>query len=110
MGAMQDWLASQAASLLRSPCAARLHEGTISTLVERGRDGVPATTDGVLPSRFLLAPLDTATPPHEGGLPSAARAWPLGESQRAPSAPLTLRGWAALVDALRLLPGDCASH
>ena len=29
---------ASAAALLRSPCAARLHEGTVSTLVERGRD------------------------------------------------------------------------
>jgi filamentous hemagglutinin family protein len=99
-----------AAALLRSPCAARLHEGTVSTLVERGRDGMPATPDGVLPSRLPLAPLDTASPPHEEGLPSAARAWPLGEGQRDPSAPLALRGWAASVDALRLVPGDCASR
>jgi hypothetical protein len=97
-------------ALLRSPCAARLHEGTVSTLVERGRDGVPATPDGVLPSRLPLTPLDTAPPPHDGGRPSAALAWPLGESQRDPSASLSLRGWAASVDAIRLLPGDCASR
>jgi large exoprotein involved in heme utilization and adhesion len=46
---------AQAATLLRSPCAARQHEGTVSTLVECGRDGVPATPDGVLPSRLPLA-------------------------------------------------------
>jgi filamentous hemagglutinin family protein len=101
---------AQAASLLRSPCAARLHEGTVSTLVERGRAGVPATPDGILPSRLPLIPLDTATPPHDGGRPRAARAWPLGESQRDPSAPLALRGWSASVDALRFVPGDCASR
>jgi large exoprotein involved in heme utilization and adhesion len=101
---------ASAASLLRSPCAARLHEGTVSTLVERGRDGVPATPDGVLPSRLPLAPLDTATLTHDGGLPSAALVWPQGESQRDLSASLSLRGWAASVAALRLLPGDCASR
>jgi hypothetical protein len=101
---------ASAATLLRSPCAARLHEGTVSTLVERGRDGVPATPDGVLPSRLPLAPLDTATPPHDGGLSSVALVWPPGGSQRDPSGPLSLRGWAASVDAIRLLPGDCASR
>jgi large exoprotein involved in heme utilization and adhesion len=100
---------ASAAALLRSPCAARLHEGTVSTLVERGRDGVPATPDGVLPSRLPLAS-DTATLTHDGGLPSAALVRPLGESQHDPSEPLSLRGWAASVDALRLLPGDCASR
>jgi hypothetical protein len=101
---------AQAATLLRSPCTARLHAGTVSTLVERGRDGVPATPDGVLPSRLPLTLLDTATPPHDGGRPSAALVWPLGESQRDPSASLSLHGWAASVDAIRLLPGDCASR
>src|SRR5438132_1116793 len=37
---------AQAATLLRSPCAARPHEGTVRTLVERGRDGVWARQDG----------------------------------------------------------------
>jgi hypothetical protein len=41
-----------AASLLRDPCVARLREGTVSTLVERGRVGVPASPVGVLPSRL----------------------------------------------------------
>jgi large exoprotein involved in heme utilization and adhesion len=102
---------ASAAALLRSPCAARLHEGTVSTLVERGRDGVPATPDGVLPSPLPLAPLDTATLTHNGGLPNAALVWPLGERQHDSSGPLLLRGWAASVDALRrLLPGDCTSR
>jgi large exoprotein involved in heme utilization and adhesion len=39
------------AGLLRDRCAARLREGRVSSLVERGRDGVPATPEGVLPSR-----------------------------------------------------------
>jgi filamentous hemagglutinin family protein len=99
---------ASAATLLRSACAARLHEGTISTLVERGRAGVPATPDGVLPSRLPLAPLDPATPAHAGGPPSATLVWPLRESQLDPSGPL--QGWAASVDALRPLPGDCASR
>jgi large exoprotein involved in heme utilization and adhesion len=42
-----------AATLLRDPCVARLREGTVSTLVERGRDGVPASPEGVLPSRLM---------------------------------------------------------
>jgi hypothetical protein len=40
------------AALLRDRCAARLREGAVSSLVERGRDGVPATPEGVLPSRL----------------------------------------------------------
>jgi large exoprotein involved in heme utilization and adhesion len=98
-----------AAVLLRSPCAARLHAGTVSTLVERGRAGVPATPDGVLPSRLPLAPLDMATPTHAGGLPSAALVSPLVRSQRDPSESLPRQGWAAPADSLRLL-SDCASR
>jgi filamentous hemagglutinin family protein len=100
---------ASAATLLRSACAARLHEGTISTLVERGRAGVPATPDGVLPSRLPLASLDTATSTHNGGLPSAARVSPLGGSQRDPKGALPPQGWAAPSDSLRLLD-ECASR
>jgi hypothetical protein len=49
------------AELLRNRCAARLHEGTVSSLVERGRDGVPASPEGLLPSR-LAGPPGAATP------------------------------------------------
>jgi len=99
-----------AAALLRSPCAARLHEGTVSTLVERGRAGVPATPDGVLPSRLPLDPLSTATPAQAAWLPSADPSWLPAGSQRSLSGLLPLRGWAASTDAIRLLPGDCASR
>jgi hypothetical protein len=71
---------ASAAVLLRSPCAARLHAGTVSTLVERGRAGVPATPDGVLPSRLPLALEDTGIPSHAGGLPSAAPSRPWGRT------------------------------
>ncbi len=43
---------ASATALLRDRCAARLREGAVSSFVERGRDGVPATPDGVLPSRL----------------------------------------------------------
>jgi large exoprotein involved in heme utilization and adhesion len=43
---------AQVAALLRDRCAARLREGAVSSLVERGRDNVPANPDGVLPSRL----------------------------------------------------------
>jgi filamentous hemagglutinin family protein len=38
-----------ATALLRDRCAARLQEGTVSSLVKRGRDGMPAAPGGVLP-------------------------------------------------------------
>jgi hypothetical protein len=41
-----------ATAFLRDRCAARLREGAVSSLVERGRDGVPANPEGVLPNRL----------------------------------------------------------
>jgi large exoprotein involved in heme utilization and adhesion len=99
-----------AVTLLRSPCAARLHEGTVSTLVERGHAGIPATPDGVLPSRLPLDPLSTAAPAQAAWLPSADPGWLPAGSQRGLSGLLPFRGWAASTDAIRLLPGDCASR
>jgi hypothetical protein len=43
---------AQVAALLRDQCVARLREGAVSSLVERGRDGMPASPEGVLPSRL----------------------------------------------------------
>src|SRR5262249_32704501 len=57
---------ASAATLLRNRCVARLHEGTVSSLVERGRDGVPAHPGGLLPSR-LSAPQSGATTPRATG-------------------------------------------
>ena len=38
--------------LLRDRCAVRLHEGLVSSLVERDRAGIPSSPDGLLPSRL----------------------------------------------------------
>jgi large exoprotein involved in heme utilization and adhesion len=48
--------------LLRDRCAARLHEGTLSSFVVRGRASVPATYDGLLPSR-IYEPQQQHAPP-----------------------------------------------
>jgi hypothetical protein len=50
------------AALLRDRCAARLREGAVSSFVERGRDGVPANPEGVLPSRLYSGSSDVASP------------------------------------------------
>jgi len=77
-----------AATLLRDQCAARLREGTVSSLVERGRDGVPATPDGVLPSRLYTArPAEAGQPASE---PRVARQRGL---PRDPNEPLARREW-----------------
>ena len=49
---------AQAAELLRNRCAAQLQEGTVSSLVARGHASVPATPEGLLPSRlYQLSPI-----------------------------------------------------
>jgi hypothetical protein len=41
---------SRAAVLLRDRCAERLRQGTMSSFIVRGRDGIPVEPDGFLPS------------------------------------------------------------
>src|SRR5262249_38295684 len=48
------------ATLLSTRCAERLREGTVSSLVVRGRDGVPARPGEVLPLPLALAPPEAA--------------------------------------------------
>jgi large exoprotein involved in heme utilization and adhesion len=48
------------ATLLSTRCAERLREGTVSSLVVRGRDGVPAHPGGVVPLPLALAPPEAA--------------------------------------------------
>ncbi len=55
----QDFV--QAAALLRQRCAQRLRQGNVSTLVARGRDGVPIEPGGVLPSSFAALPAADGT-------------------------------------------------
>ncbi len=43
---------ASAAALLRDRCAAQLREGTVSSFVARERTSVPATPNGILPSRL----------------------------------------------------------
>jgi hypothetical protein len=50
------------ASLLRDLCATQLQEGTVSSLVARGRASVPATPEGILPSRLYNPAHVYATP------------------------------------------------
>ena len=57
--------------VLRDRCAARLRQGVVSSLVERGRDGMPVTPTGVLPSRLVREPSE-ASPAAQTGPASAA--------------------------------------
>jgi hypothetical protein len=52
-----------AATLLNDQCAVRLREGQVSTFIVRGRAGLPATPDGILPSRLYETHREPATQP-----------------------------------------------
>ena len=46
--------------LLRDRCAARLHQGIVSSFVERERAGIPSAPDGLLPSRLDVSDAEVA--------------------------------------------------
>lgn len=101
---------ASAATFVRTACPTRLHEGIVSTLVERGHDGVPVAPDGLLPSRLALTPLRTAPAVQGGALPTTGAVWPPEASQHDPSSPFYLRGWGAALRSAHLLHSDCASR
>jgi large exoprotein involved in heme utilization and adhesion len=57
---------TQTATLLSDPCASRLQRGIVSSFVARGRASVPATPDGLLPSRLYSRAIDPAEPESAG--------------------------------------------
>jgi len=62
----------QTAALLSDPCVSRLQRGIVSSLVIRERDSVPATPDGLLPSRLHTQTIDPAV--SESAVPRQAPA------------------------------------
>jgi hypothetical protein len=99
---------ARATELWSTRCAERLREGNVSTLVMRGRDGLPARPGGVLPLPLALAPPEaaeaggTAEPPEATG---ASRAGALhidahGQAQ--------VRGWQGQGFVPALLALECA--
>src|SRR5262249_25958973 len=89
--------------LVSTRCAEQLRAGTVSTLVMRGRDGVPARPGGVVPLPLALAPpeaavegQDEASVRHVGGLerPNTGEGYLRGTEAQAP-------GW-------EMLDVDCA--
>ena len=56
----------QTAALLSDPCASRLERGIVNSFVARERAGVPATPDGLLPSRLYSRAIDPAEPESAG--------------------------------------------
>jgi large exoprotein involved in heme utilization and adhesion len=64
---------ASAAALLHDPCVARLYEGTVSSFVVRERASLPASYDGLLPTR-LYEPQGHQAPAAEAGPPAWQRA------------------------------------
>jgi large exoprotein involved in heme utilization and adhesion len=61
-------------ALLHDPCVARLHAGTVSSFVVRGRASVPTSYDGPLPSRLYESPQHRTPPKGAGHLPQETTA------------------------------------
>ena len=91
-----------AAALLRDHCAARLREGTVSSLVEGGRDGGPASPTDVLPSRLYRMPRDVTTSAKVGRYPPAPTGAARSGLHHDPSGQLHIGNWSA--SALSLHP------
>jgi hypothetical protein len=69
---------ARATALLSTRCAERLREGTVSSLVVRGRDGVPARPGGVLPMPLALARPESAEAGGTAGPPEDTAASRVG--------------------------------
>jgi hypothetical protein len=88
---------SPARTVLRDQCTARLRQGTVSSLVERPRDGIPVTPAGVLPSRLVREP------------PEASPVAAPGARRAEVSGPLPLRDRPVWALSLRARPRECAA-
>jgi large exoprotein involved in heme utilization and adhesion len=83
------------AILLSSRCAERLREGTISSLVVRGRDGVPARPGGVVPLPLALAPPEGAEAGETAGPLEDMAASRVGTLSMDHDGQAQVRGWQA---------------
>jgi filamentous hemagglutinin family protein len=98
-----------AVALLRNRCAAQRREGAVSTLVERGRDGVPAAPDGLLQGRLYRASPEVPLPAEPGrALHTPPSTWQ-GVLQWVPTGPRQLRNWPASVRAWRMPERECGT-
>jgi len=100
---------AQTAELLRNRCAARLHEGTVSSLVERGRDGVPPSPEGLLPSR-LTRTRPAAAAPRTADRRTNMRVAPQGGLQRDATGQLQITNWPTAVVSAQVREVECGTH
>jgi large exoprotein involved in heme utilization and adhesion len=101
---------TQAATLLRDRCAARLQEGTVSSLVERGRDGVPANPDGVLPSQLYKAHAESSKPPRIGRQGKITTASAQRGFSRDADGHLQIKDWPVLAGSPLAWEQECAGR
>jgi len=101
---------AQTAVLLRDRCAARLQEGTVSSLVERGRDGVPANPDGVLPSRLYKAHAESNKLPKPGRQAKRTTAPSQPGLSRDANGQLQIKDWSILAGSPLAWEQDCAGR
>jgi hypothetical protein len=101
---------ASAATLLRDRCAARLHEGIVSSLVERGRDGVPASPDGPLPSRLAGTPPAAATPRTAGQRRRKTPVVQQGGLQRDTTGQLQITNWPMLAASAQVQEVECGAR
>jgi large exoprotein involved in heme utilization and adhesion len=99
---------AQATALLSTRCAERLREGTVSSLVLRGRDGVPAHPGGVLPLPFSLMRLEPTDAVGTAGAPEDTAAFRVSILHIADREQLQVWGWPGQGFGPAELALDCA--
>ena len=95
-------------ALLNTRCAERLREGNVSSLVVRGRDGVPARPGGVLPLPVSLASPEAADAAGTAGPQEDTAASRVGALYVDDHGQPQVRGWQGQGFAPAVLALECA--
>jgi len=99
---------ARATALLSTRCAERLRAGNVSSLVMRGRDGVPARPGGVLPMPLALARPEAAEAGGRAGPQEATAATRMGTLHIDDYGQAQVRGWPGQGVVPAVLALDCA--
>ena len=99
---------ARATELLSTRCAERLRAGTVSTLVVRGRDGVPARPGGVVPLPLALASPEASEAEGPAGPPEAPAVSRVGALYLDDHGQAQVRGWHGPGVVPAVLALDCA--
>jgi large exoprotein involved in heme utilization and adhesion len=99
---------ARSTELLRSRCAERLREGTGSSLVVRGRDGVPPRPGGVVPLPLALASPEAAEAGGTAGPPEDTAASHVGVLHLDDRGQAQVRGWPGQGVVPAVLALECA--